>query len=1213
MFGGLKTLLHQRNLAALFLGLLVCCDLQAQQLAFRRVNTAIGLSDNLVFDAAKDQNGLVWIATAAGLNTFDGYSIKEWNEITDSWLLTREVRDLWADPSGNIWMLGANDRMLWLDQFRRPHMLSYANPKDSGNIRFIFPQNSTGNLYMLVDRKMMRVKNGSTLIEKVADLPDSLLRRNYFQESEAGPDEYFITGSDRVVLLSLSKGTVKKSWTVPRAMCTYFLPNGNLLVSTENNRQLFEIDPATGKVLDNLGLLPDQFGRPVNGYLRYMTHMADGRYAITSGYGGLYIVDPVAKKMWNYSHDPLNDMSVSGNNTFRIRSTSDGFIFVTTRSSGLNIVNVNQPQAYSIKRFKDTITSRLFDGFVSPMAQDQQGRIWLGSQGGLFRWNGITNEVVFSEYGRIDGESIAGKEEVRALYCHKNGTLWAGLNRYGVVVLNKTGQPVRYFNRQQNDSTQKLPSNFITHITAVPGDDLIWIGTNGGLRFADPVSMKIVKHPQQDLLDSLRRRNITQIWARSADEIWIGTNRGAWQFLPRLHKLNHFSQKQGLLNTIIYGIGGDQLGNVYMAGSQGLDVWQPNGTIRHYNRQNGLPESFCQSVIADQQGRIWVGNTNFLVAIDPGTQVLRTFDASYGFIGHGFRLQSAFQLQDGRLLFGCNEGISVFNPDEMWHSVQPVSARIEGLRSGDSVWHFTGDAHVDLSAEQNSPVFQVQTIALHGLKTVKMQYRLIGKDTAWKDIEDGWRMSMNSLSPGSYQMQLRYHIGDHQWRPGANTVFFTVARLWYRSPWFISLISVVMFFLAWLLGRMWLAQRKLQREEAETEKLILQLTQILHEQQDVESMLWHLARNCISRMQLEDCVIYLIDKDRKVLYQQAAWGPKMGDTDTINDPIEIPVGKGVVGYAAAHAQPVLVADTRLDDRYLVDDRQRLSELAVPILANGKVLGVIDSEHSRKGFFTNKHVAILTTIASVLGSKLASLQAAEEKNSAEFALLENKQRLSEVEMKALRAQMNPHFLFNSLNSINNFILKNDADNASAYLTRFARLVRLILDNSRHEWVSLEQELQALKLYIELEQLRFDQTFDYKIQTEPGIDLMHCQIPPMMLQPYVENAIWHGLLHRNSEGGLLQINLSLNGKDQLKITIEDNGVGRKASAIRKSHQRSMHKQSHGMQITSERLDTINAVYQIEARSSIEDLYDEAGHATGTRVVLTMKYRSYENDHY
>jgi sensor histidine kinase YesM len=119
--------------------------------------------------------------------------------------------------------------------------------------------------------------------------------------------------------------------------------------------------------------------------------------------------------------------------------------------------------------------------------------------------------------------------------------------------------------------------------------------------------------------------------------------------------------------------------------------------------------------------------------------------------------------------------------------------------------------------------------------------------------------------------------------------------------------------------------------------------------------------------------------------------------------------------------------------------------------------------------------------------------------------------------------------------------------------------------------------------------------------------------MMLQPYVENAIWHGLLHRNSEGGLLQINLSMNGKDQLKITIEDNGVGRKASAIRKSHQRSMHKQSHGMQITSERLDTINAVYQIEARSSIEDLYDEAGHATGTRVVLTMKYRSYENDHY
>jgi LytS/YehU family sensor histidine kinase len=360
-------------------------------------------------------------------------------------------------------------------------------------------------------------------------------------------------------------------------------------------------------------------------------------------------------------------------------------------------------------------------------------------------------------------------------------------------------------------------------------------------------------------------------------------------------------------------------------------------------------------------------------------------------------------------------------------------------------------------------------------------------------------------------------------------------------------------------------------------------------------------------------VIYLLDKDRHVLCQQAAWGPKMGDTDSINSPIEIPVGKGIVGYAAANAQLVLVPDTRLDERYLVDDQQRLSELAIPIVAEGKVLGVIDTEHSRKGFFTNKHVAILSTIASVLGSKLASLQAAEEKNSAEYALLENKQRLSEVEMKALRAQMNPHFLFNSLNSINNFILKNDADNASAYLTRFARLVRLILDNSRHEWVSLEQELQALKLYIELEQLRFDQTFRYYIQVGAGVDVNHCQIPPMMLQPYVENAIWHGLLHRNTEGGILLINLALDGRDQLKITIEDNGVGRKASALRKSQQRSMHKQSHGMQITSERLDTINAVYQIDARSSIDDLYDATGRAAGTRVVLTMKYRSYDNDHY
>jgi ligand-binding sensor domain-containing protein len=219
------------------------------------------------------------------------------------------------------------------------------------------------------------------------------------------------------------------------------------------------------------------------------------------------------------------------------------------------------------------------------------------------------------------------------------------------------------------------------------------------------------------------------------------------------------------------------------------------------------------------------------------------------------------------------------------------------------------------------------------------------------------------------------------------------------------------------------------------------------------------------------------------------------------------------------------------------------------------------------------------------------------------------KIAEVEMQALRAQMNPHFMFNSLNSINNFILKNDADNASGYLTKFSRLMRLILDNSRSEWVLLENELKALELYIELEAVRFDNAFAYTIEVAKDISLETVMMPPLLIQPYVENAIWHGLLHHKQPGGKLDIRLWKNN-DTLYIEIEDNGVGRDEAKRLKSKTATKQK-SHGMKITAERMDIVNKVYNVGAGVTITDLNNN-GKQTGTRVLITLKYQTHDS-HY
>lgn len=212
-----------------------------------------------------------------------------------------------------------------------------------------------------------------------------------------------------------------------------------------------------------------------------------------------------------------------------------------------------------------------------------------------------------------------------------------------------------------------------------------------------------------------------------------------------------------------------------------------------------------------------------------------------------------------------------------------------------------------------------------------------------------------------------------------------------------------------------------------------------------------------------------------------------------------------------------------------------------------------------------------------------------------------QLIEKERIVAHRAQMNPHFIFNCLNSIKLYTLENEADQASEYLTKFSRLIRLVLENSRSEFVTLHNELEALQLYIELEAMRFKEKLRYRISLASGIDEQFVCIPPLLLQPYVENAIWHGLMHK-PEGGMITIEVDQPQENLLYIKITDDGVGRLRAAALKSKSASKHK-SFGMQMTADRIRMINQLYNIKTQARIEDLVDSYGEACGTRVVLEI----------
>lgn len=227
--------------------------------------------------------------------------------------------------------------------------------------------------------------------------------------------------------------------------------------------------------------------------------------------------------------------------------------------------------------------------------------------------------------------------------------------------------------------------------------------------------------------------------------------------------------------------------------------------------------------------------------------------------------------------------------------------------------------------------------------------------------------------------------------------------------------------------------------------------------------------------------------------------------------------------------------------------------------------------------------------------------AEEKSARLLKQTELNSRMNDVTFSALRSQMNPHFIFNCLNSIKLYTEQNNTEAASEYLSKFSKLIRSTLDSAHNDSISLAAELDLLKLYLEMEAIRFKEKLQYTITVQDGIDTEFIDIPPLIIQPYVENAIWHGLMQKQ-QGGSISINVSMH-EQMLVITVEDDGIGRVKAAELKSKTAVQHK-SFGTKLAAERIALINEKYKTSAQVIIDDLYDSFNAAAcGTRITIKL----------
>ncbi|WP_341225968.1 histidine kinase [uncultured Arcticibacterium sp.] len=212
--------------------------------------------------------------------------------------------------------------------------------------------------------------------------------------------------------------------------------------------------------------------------------------------------------------------------------------------------------------------------------------------------------------------------------------------------------------------------------------------------------------------------------------------------------------------------------------------------------------------------------------------------------------------------------------------------------------------------------------------------------------------------------------------------------------------------------------------------------------------------------------------------------------------------------------------------------------------------------------------------------------------------EQQKKIVDLELRTLQLQMNPHFIFNALNSIQSYVMSQDTVKANDYLTKFAHLIRMFLDSSRNKYISIDEEITLLQLYVEMENLRFENKFDYQINVDPNVDKM-IEIPTMVLQPFIENSINHGLRYKENKG-FLEINFT-DDANFITCTVIDDGVGRiKSKGIQVKSIKGY--KSQGLKITQERLKTYNKINNSNIQFSIDNVLSENDSAdVGTVVII------------
>lgn len=1214
--GGMRSLI-------ILLVIVLAIEARCQEMSeknFDWYNKSTGLSHDNITGIVQDTTGYIWTGTSYGINRFDGSRFTQFHTTADD--------DSPASEEITGMTAIGTDRVAFYS-----NGLHIVNTKTGKRCNIFIPYHD--RQYMFKFNMIMKVISGDNgkifiLSRSGVYTYDSnyvLQKRFDYYGEEAVASSHFYFGQD---MLELNKEL--------------------LLINSENGLYIFNKRSGTAAKMraSDSEALAEFLDYPKVNYT-FIQQEAGKFFVFTPGSNRLVYIDAVTGRKVN-SLLPFVNNEHFGWRT-KLFKQNDTSFFITSQGTGFYRFHFD-PLTGKVQFH----AQKYFPRFVcNAMLNDQEGNLWIATNMGLFRRNVHRNAVEIAEIPAHIAEKYPGLKIDHV--CRSGHKVYAATRGGGLFIFD---EQTFAFSKQQLFSAYHQRANWIRGIVSLDSTHLL-LGADGHpLEFnTATTSTRMLRLPCWDTANfwtgAITRDQSGRVWMstyimyryhvaqKTADTlayrhllpenpgvIHAGMDGNIWIGGHGIARFNTVTEKFDLtIDSFPFLKMPDKQVNDIVTDRQHR-VWfnsRNNGVIAYHTesksfiqltQKDGLPDNNITSmiIVGDE---LWTASYLGLSCINLHSLKITRFGKEDGFPDlpiskdQNFFYDSAKQV----LYIGFSGKLVRFNPFTLLRQQLPPKTFIETVSLGDNSIYFLPARPITASWGESDITINIGCIHFSNAANHAFAYRIVKEGSGpWQELGPQSSFTISSLPAGTNRIQVKSYAVDGRWGEQMKELSVYVSPpMWMRS-WFV-VCSLLIFCTGIFLLFKWRIHRVRQNEMEKTrmEKLKaddyknqFELEQIsnyfsasLSSKKTEDEILWDVTEQLMSRMHYQDCVIYLWNEDKTKMVQKAAYGPK-GRPDILSaERFEVSPGQGIVGKVIETKRPILVNDTRKDSRYRVDDAFRLSEAAVPIIHNNELLGILDSEHQKADYYTERDIKILTTIATLIGNKLVQLAADHSLEIKRKELAQINTELAEAKLSALQAQMNPHFVFNALNSIKRLILEQENEKASRYLSKFAVMIRMTLDHSRVSFVTLEENVAYLHAYIEMEKLRFDKTFSYQITIAKDIDVHETFFPTLIIQPVIENAIWHGLLPSKKEK-VLDISFTRAG-DEICCTVCDNGIGMAQSEKNKSAYDPTHR-SWGLENLRNRIRIFNEKYDTQGTLEISDRPSPEAERQGTCVTLTFR---------